>query len=183
MKKTSGVQIAQNYAKALYDAAKIDNNLEHVFNESKLILKTCSEVEELKVLNNPELQITDKCKIISQIAKELNVTKTTENFLVTVVENNRFNDLKLIIEHFYQLYYQYEGIVEINVQSVQPLDNKQQTALLNGLEKQLKQKIIMNYQINPEILGGLVIEFGSNRIDDSIKGKLNRLEQVMKGNV
>ena len=54
---------------------------------------------------------------------------------------------------------------------------------ITGLEKLLKQKIIINYSINPTILGGLIIEYGSTRIDDSLKGKLSRLEQVMKGSV
>ena len=105
MKKTPKVQIAQNYAKALYDAAKIDNNLEHVFNESKMILDTFAEVKELDVLNNPELQKTQKYEIISKITKQLNTSKTIENFLLALVENNRFTDLQLIIERFFQSFY------------------------------------------------------------------------------
>ena len=50
------------------------------------------------------------------------------------------------------------------------------------MKKHLQQEIIINYNINPNILGGLIIEYGSTRIDDSLKGKLSRLEQVMKGN-
>ncbi len=183
MKKASKVQIAQNYAKALYEASKLDNNLEHVINECKLINDVFAEVKELGVLYNPELQISKKYEIISEISKQLKVSKTVENFLKTLVENNRFIDLKTILERFYQIYYLHEDMMEVSVQSVQPLNEKQQKKLLKGLEKLLNKKIIINYKINPEVLGGLVVEFGSSRIDDSIKGKLNRLEQVMKGNV
>lgn len=45
----------------------------------------------------------------------------------------------------------------------------------------LSQKVVVNYEICPEILGGLIVKFGSSMIDDSIRGKLNRLEIMMKG--
>lgn len=45
----------------------------------------------------------------------------------------------------------------------------------------LSGKIVVNYEIRPELLGGLVVKFNSNMIDDSLKGKLNRLELIMKG--
>ena len=99
------------------------------------------------------------------------------------MENNRFDNIKAVFEQFYKLYYQKQGILEVSVQSVQPLNDKQHDKLLKGLEKLLKQKIIINYDINPDILGGLIVEFGTHRVDDSIKGKLNHLEQVMKGNI
>ena len=42
-------------------------------------------------------------------------------------------------------------------------------------------KVVVKYQIKPEILGGLVIECGTKFIDDSVKGKLERFELLMKG--
>lgn len=183
MKKLSKIQVAQNYAKALYEAAEIDKTLEKVFNDGKLICDTFDSVDEIYILNNPEIKFNQKSQIISAIAKRLEISKTSENLLLTLVENNRFDNIKAVFEQFYKLYYQKQGILEVSVQSVQPLNDKQHDKLLKGLEKLLKQKIIINYAINPDILGGLIVEFGTHRVDDSIKGKLNHLEQVMKGNV
>lgn len=183
MKKVSKAQIAQTYAKALYEASVVDNTLEKVFNDCLLINDAFSEAKELYILNNPELKQSQKTEIISKIAKSLKVSKTSENFLLTLVENNRFGDISIIFEHFLQLYHKKQGILEVSVQSVLPLNEKQQEKLKSGLEKILKQKIIIKQKINKDILGGLIIEYASNMIDDSIKGKLNRLEQVMKGNI
>lgn len=183
MKKTSKTQIAQNYATALYDAAVSDNVLETVFNNCQDIEKTLNNVEHLDILNNPELRFNQKKEILSAIADKLKISKTVENFLITLAENNRFGDLNAIFSRFYQIYYKKQEMMEVLVQSVQPLNAEQQEKLSKNLEKKLKQKLVINYKINPDILGGLVVEIGSNIIDDSIKGKLNRLEQVMKGNV
>ena len=183
MKKTSKVQIVQNYAKALFDASVIDNSTEKVLNECKLIDDIFSQTEELYVLNNPELKKSQKAEIISKISKKLKISKTSENFLLTLVENNRLGYLTSIYENFSKIYNNKHGIIEVSVQSIVPLNTKQQEKLKSGLEKILKQKIIITNKINPDILGGLIIEYGSNMVDDSIKCKLNRLEQVMKGNV
>ena len=57
----------------------------------------------------------------------------------------------------------------------------QDKKLRANLEKMLSRKVVVKYEIKPELLGGLVIKFNSNMIDDSLKSKLNRLELVMKG--
>lgn len=183
MKKTPKHQIAENYATALYEAAVVDNSLEKVFNDCKCIDGVFSDAKELYILNNPELKKTQKQEIIQQIAKKLKISETFKNFLDILVENNRFTELKNVLSSFNRLYYKNQGIVAVMVQSAQPLNGKQQEKLEMGLQKVLKQKTMISYTINEDILGGIVVEFGTNRIDESIKGKLNRLEQVMKGNV
>ena len=67
------------------------------------------------------------------------------------------------------------------MQSAQALSNAQEKSLTANLEKMLSKKVVVNYEICSEILGGLIVKFGSSMIDDSIRGKLNRLEIMMKG--
>ena len=183
MKKTSKNQMAQHYAKALYDASVADGTLSDVLDNCKVFCDIFDNVKEFYILNNPELKKSQKQEVISDVSKQLGFSQTFENFLVVLSQNNRFAEFKNVANSFCKLYYKKHSMVEVMVQSVQPLNAKQQERLVLGLEKVLKHKIIINYSINPDILGGLVIEFGSKCIDDSIKGKLNRLEQVMKGNV
>ena len=182
MKKVSKAQIVQNYAKALFEAALSDKTLKTVAQDCNNMADTIKNIPELKILNNPNLKISQKQLMAKEIATKLQVCKTTENFLITLAEKNRFREINTILDKFRTIYYKSQNILEVFVQSVQPLTSAQQKKLLNSLEKHLKQEIIINYNINPNILGGLIIEYGSTRIDDSLKGKLSRLEQVMKGN-
>ena len=95
--------------------------------------------------------------------------------------NGRFGELLPILEEFQHVWYRKNGYVEVSVQSAQALSNAQEKSLTANLEKMLSQKVVVNYEICPEILGGLIVKFGSSMIDDSIRGKLNRLEIMMKG--
>ena len=174
MKKVSKAQIVQNYAKALFEAALSDKTLKTVAQDCNNMADTIKNIPELKILNNPNLKISQKQLMAKEIATKLQVCKTTENFLITLAEKNRFREINTILDKFRTIYYKSQNILEVFVQSVQPLTSAQQ--------KHLQQEIIINYNINPNILGGLIIEYGSTRIDDSLKGKLSRLEQVMKGN-
>jgi len=79
------------------------------------------------------------------------------------------------------LYYQKHGIAEVEVSSVKPLSASQNKKLIAELEAKIGKKVVAKYVLAPELLGGLRIKYGSNMIDDSIMGKLNRLEIMMKG--
>ena len=101
--------------------------------------------------------------------------------LEIISANNRFPELLPILEDFVHIWYAKNGYVEVSVQSVQELSAAQTEKLSNTLEKMLSKKVVLSYEIRPEILGGLIVKFGSSMIDDSIRGKLNRLEIMMKG--
>lgn len=181
MKKVAKIQIAQNYAEALYEAAVQDNLLEKVWADSMLLADVFAASPELNILNNPGWKKQQKQDLIQQIAQKLELSRTMANFLQLIAENGRISDVSAIMTQFKHVYYKGQGILEVGVECVQPLSPAQNTKLKKGLEKLLKQPVVINYNINPEILGGLTVQFGSMRIDDSLAGRLNRLEQVMKG--
>ena len=67
------------------------------------------------------------------------------------------------------------------VKTVAELSDAQKKKLTSAMEKYTGKKVVVDYQIRPELLGGLLIECDSKVIDDSIKGKIDRLTLLMKG--
>ena len=59
--------------------------------------------------------------------------------------------------------------------------NSKESKLSKVLESVLKQNVVIDYEINPSILGGLRIQCGSKMFDDCLASKLNYLENTMKG--
>lgn len=181
MKKTSKIQIAQNYASALYETAVSSKDFESILNDCSILEATFLNMPELKYLKNPLWKPQQKKELIAAIAKKLKISEPMENFMQIVAENGRLEDLSVILNEFKHIFYHKQGIKEITVESAQELSEAQQKKLLSSIEKKLQQKVVADYIINPEILGGLIVRSGSLRIDDSLAGKLDRLEQVMKG--
>ena len=119
--------------------------------------------------------------VLKKTADILGLKKETLNCLKIIVENNRISDLLLILDDFKNVYYKKHGIAEIVVETVKKLTSSQDTKLKKVLEKIASKKVVIEYKINPMLLGGLRVQMGSEMFDDSLAHKLNYLENVMKG--
>lgn len=182
MKKISKAKVISIYANALYSAADEKAAVSRVFEDvDRLASVLREEASIIKYLANPVWNLTSKQEALAEIAAKLKLDKETLNCLDIIASNNRFAELLPILEEFKHIWYKKHGIVEVEVQSVQKLSLAQEKKLIANLEKMLSKKVIVNYEIRPEVLGGLIVKFGSSMIDDSIRGKLNRLEIMMKG--
>ena len=182
MKKASKAKIAATYANALYDAALEKKAVERVFSDVKKLIEVSNgDGAFLKYLANPIQNDDDKKDVLLKTAKVLKLDDDTLRCLDIILENRRFSELLQILEEFVHVYYRHHNIAEVKVESVKKLTIAQDRKLVANLEKFLGQKIVLSYQIEPDLIGGLRIVAGSQMIDDSIETKLNRLEILMKG--
>ncbi len=181
MKKTSTYEITENYARALLEAAKRENALKKTIKEAQILSQALENQPQFKQLSNPGWKPTLKKELMALIADKLGLSRPLGNLLEITVENHRQNYLKEILSRFCHLAYAEESIAEITLESACKLSPAQKKEFETGLQNILKQKIIVTYVIRPEVLGGLIVRWGSVRIDDSLAGKLDRLEQIMKG--
>ena len=103
------------------------------------------------------------------------------NALKLLLLNDNFGALPQTLEQFILLYQQKHNIAEVEVTTVIPLNKQQENLLKQKLSAIFKRDILLRYVINPQIIGGLVLKYGTHFIDNSIKHKLDALEQLMKG--
>lgn len=182
MKKVSKSKIVSTYALALYEGAGEKKADAQVFADVEKLLSVVKEDSSIvKYLSNPIWDVEAKKAAWQEISIKAGLARETLNCLDIIADNNRFAELPQILEGFIRLYYQKNNIVEVEVQTVKVLGKAQDKQLKDNLEKVLSKKVIVKYEIKPELLGGLIVKFGSSMVDDSIRGKLNRLELVMKG--
>lgn len=182
MKSRSKSQIASTYALALYEAAEGKKAVPSVLKDVRSLISEIKKFPDFtKYFANPIWETASKKAALKEIATKLNFSKQTLNCLDIIADNNRFAELPLILAEFVHIHNEKSGIVEIMVKTTKPLSVSQNKKLMDNMEKMLGKKVLIEYEISPEILGGLQIKFGSNMIDDTILGKLNRLEQIMKG--
>ncbi len=182
MKKDSKTKIASVYSLALYEAAEEKKAVNKVYADIQTLLKVVDEEKDfLKYFSNPLWETDSKKSALKEIAAKIKLSDETLNCLDIIADNNRFAELKLVLEDFIRLYYRKHDVAEVEVSSVKTLNAAQDKKLSAELEKMLGKKVVIKYNLNPDLLGGLRVKYGSNMIDDSILGKLNRLEIMMKG--
>lgn len=182
LKKVSKVKIANVYATALYEAAVDVNSVENVNDDVLALKKLLSENDDFgNYFENPLWAQQDKKDVLLKISKLLGLRKETVGCLEVVIENGRISDLNLILDCFEKIYNSKNNVEKICVETVKKLSSKQDARLTKVMENILGKKILIDYVINPKILGGLRVQCGSRMFDDSLISKLNYLENIMKG--
>ena len=182
VKKNSDLEIASLYAQSIYDGAKSVGDLATVYKEMMLLREVLQQDSaEFKKLDNPLWPLEEKYKVIESIAKQFGLCHSMTNTLKLVIENRKAAVFPLIVEEFIKNYQDANNIAEVKVITAINLSEKQDKLLKEKLAQIFNKTIEVDYDINPQILGGLIIQYGTNFIDNSVKQKLNALEQLMKG--
>lgn len=182
MKKVSVIKTAMMYAGAMYEGALKSGDLDTLYDDAKHLKDVVDNADSgIQLLNNPLWKFKQKAEIIDLIVQKCNFGSSMGNTLKLLAENNDFGALAQTLDQFILLYQQKHNIAEIEVTTVIPLSAKQESLLKAKLANIFEREIVLRYVINPQIIGGLVIKYGTNFIDNSVKHKLDALEQLMKG--
>lgn len=182
MKNVSKLKNAILYADAMYEGAEQAGQLDRVYDDACRLKSVLGEHEaEISKLNNPLWNNEDKIAVLKILAEKIGLHQVMFNTLQLLAQNRKLNLLLSIMDQFILRYQQRHNIAQIDVLTVVPLTDRQDLLLKEKLKKIFQKEVILNYVIDPQIIGGLVIKYGTNFIDNSIKHKLCALEQLMKG--
>ena len=182
MKKVSKQKIAEIYAKALTDAGYDTKQAKPLYEQAEYLRHIFSENHKLtEYFSSPLFPLKDKKDTLSAFCQEQKLLPIMQNFLQIILENNRFSNIRKIIEEFIKIHMENCGYVYVTVQSAKELSKKQDNDLQKNLKKLLSKEVIVKYEIKPEILGGLIIQYDGSIIDDSLKNKIYLVEKAMKG--
>ncbi len=182
MKKVSKTKIARIYAKSLFDVSVKEKKLDAIYSlVQDFMLLISADSSFVANISNPIWLYTQKQKEISVICKKLKCPKFLQTFIEVVTQNDRAYCLEEIFREFEHLYYVSKNIEEVNVETAVPLTKLQEKKLITNMEKLLNKKVVISYEVKPQLLGGLVITYDSKMIDDSLSGKIDRLLIAMKG--
>lgn len=174
--------VATKYAQALIKIAMPQNRLDNQAEELNVVVNLLSSNEKLvKILKHPNLNIKDKEKLINQALKPYNLSDTTLNFLSLLLKKNRLILLEGILLKYQQLIDTLQNRRWVDVVCARPLKKQQEEKLITKLSNILQAKIKLKVNINPRILGGLVLHIGDKIIDGSIVRRLFMLRQELIG--
>lgn len=182
VKKSSKTKIARVYASALYEVAEARKCTDKVLKEAAALRQTFVQNPDLETyLASPLYEEKDKEDVLKKTAKALNLSAETLSCLEVITQNHRIADLKAILEMYASVYYQKNNIAEVFVETVKNLSPAQDKKLGAVLQKLFGKQVVVSYQLNPALIGGLRVKNGSEMFDDSLANKLNHLENLMKG--
>ena len=181
---SGGIQasLAGRYALALFELARENRKLEAVGGELAAVSQALAESDDLQALTtSPLIGRDEAARAVAATAATMKLDPITTNFLGVLARNRRLAQLPGVIRAFNTLAARHRGEITAEVVSAHPLDDGQVDAIKQNLRTRIGRDIAVDLNVDPAILGGLVVKIGSQMIDGSIRTKLNTLAQAMKG--
>ena len=156
--------IAKTYANSLSEG---------VLNDLQTVMTILESSNELKtVLTSPIIH--KKQEIIDEVFKN-EISSEVLNLLKILADKGRFDEFENIFEEYKKLQDEKNGIKSVTVTSAIELKDEYKKQITDALTKRINKKINAAWQINPDIIGGLVVKIDDDIIDTSIKNKLDNL--------
>ena len=184
METSGGIQasLAGRYASALFGLARDEKTIDAVSRSLDALNQALADSRELQQLvASPLVDRSQAGKAFAAIAGELKLDPLTANFLSVLARNGRKSKLPQVIRAFRALAADHRGETSAEVVSAHPLNDGQIKALKTQLRARIGRDVAIDARTDPQILGGLIVKVESQMIDSSLRTKLNRLAQAMKG--
>ena len=175
------------YSNALYGIS-VDKGIQNrMYEESKELLSIFSTNTNFNTIFKS--QLLNKKKQISVVSnlfsekkeKKIQVSKDLLGLIMLLATNSRLNILEGVLKRYLELHISDNKEIEVKVSSVVKINDSLENNLKKILSKNGKLKVKIINLIDKDLLGGLIIQIGSNLIDTSIRTKLNTLKNAMKG--
>ena len=167
------------YAKALFEAAKERDRVEPVQQELEDFVEAQREVPELhELLRNPRVERRAKVDALEQIVGSED--QLFKNFLLVLAEKGRGAEIEHIAREFDRLVAEDQGILDVEVTTAVELSDAEANELVGQIERASGRKVEATRKVDPDLIGGLVLQVGSLRLDASVRGRLNRLRQELR---
>lgn len=181
---SGGIQasLSGRYATALFELARDERRLDDVAKDLETVRAALGESDDLRVLTqSPLIGRASATKAVAAVAAALGIGGLATHVLGVLAQNGRLRELPAIIRGFRSLVAAHRGEASAEVVSAHPLDATQMGALKDRLRKRFGRDVTIAAQVDPAILGGLIVKLGSQQIDGSLRTKLNNLAHAMKG--
>lgn len=179
----SGNIVARRYAKALFTVGQKQGAAElEAYGKqlAELAEVMAGAPEAMRFFKNPVFSVEEKKAVLGQITGKLGLTKTLGNFVSLLADKSRLVSLPEIAADFGAMLDELNGIVSGKLVTAVSLSDARKVELKERLEKQTGKKLVLDFDTNAEILGGVVLQIGDSVLDASLRAQLNILKETIK---
>ena len=173
--------ISVRYARALLKSATDAKIEADVYKEMQTMAKTYTEVPQLRqTIDNPMLSKDTKQQLLLTAVGE-RPCELTKAFISLVLKEDRENVMQFIANSYVTLYRQQKNVIRgrlITAAAVSPATEQKMRSLV---ESKTQGTVEFETEVDPDIIGGFILEYDTFRMDASVKSKLNTiLTQLQK---
>jgi F-type H+-transporting ATPase subunit delta len=174
--------VARRYALALADVVLENGEAREVQEELQAwekMFQACPMLAE--VFSNPTIALDQKRAVLNKMIERAKPRQTTANFLKVLLQNQRLTELSDINIRFAAELDLRGGMVAATVTTARSMPEKAQRDLQVKLSSLTGRKVRINFDTDPDLIGGLVTRIGSTVYDGSVRNHLQLIKEKMAG--
>ena len=172
--------ISVRYARALLKCATGLKLEDQVYKEMQTLSKSFLEVPELRfTIDNPMLSKAKKLKIVATACGD-NICELTKKFVELVLNEDREKTLQFMAASYITLYRKQKTIIRGSLTTAAPVSQETEDKMRRMVESKTHGTVEFNTEVDPNIIGGFILEYDTYRMDASVKTKLSNILTQLK---
>lgn len=172
------ITLARPYANAAFEVALADKALAPWSQMLASLAAVCADPKVSALLKNPALTAEKQSQALLEICGDA-VSDKGQNLVKLLAENRRLVLLPQISSIFDVLKAAQEKSIDVDVATAYQLSDEVVAQLTQALQKRLDRQVRLNTRVDQKLIGGAVIRAGDTVIDNSVRGKLNKLAESL----
>jgi ATP synthase F1 delta subunit len=173
-------EIAQVYARSLFEVAEEHDRVDVVREQLGQFTDALAGSRELELFFfSPYFSTEEKKQGLDKAVE--GADDIIRNFLAVLIENHRMPALMRIRREFDQLWREANKMLPVQVTSAVPLDESVHARIGEEIGRQTGRKVELSANVDPDVLGGIVLRVGNSILDASIRTRLERLRKQVAG--
>ena len=172
--------ISVRYARALLKSATEQKQDETVYQEMQLLAKSYVDVPQLRhTIDNPMLS-KEKKEMLLLTAVGGQPTELTKAFIQLVLREGREPVMQFIANSYVTLYRQQKNVIRGRLMTAARVSPATEQKMRQMVESKTNGTVEFETEVNPDIIGGFILEYDTYRMDASVKAKLNRILNTLR---
>lgn len=168
----------RRYARALFEAAQERNRLDEVQRDLSDFVEAVREVPELRaLLRDPVLDRRVKIAALSDVLAGSD--ELVRNFVLVLTEEGRAGELEETEREFERFLADETGRLSLELATAVELSDEEAGRIVQQIERASGRNVEATRRVDPDLLGGVVLQVGSLRLDASLRGRLDRLRREL----
>ena len=166
------------YARSLFQAARDAGRLDEVHEQLGDFAAAIGDVPELRrLLENPELDPQQKAGVLGEILGDAD--ELVRNFVLLVSEKGRAGEIEEIYAELDALVAAEQRRLLVELTTAYELSDDEAASIVEKIEQSSGRTVEATRTVDPTLIGGIVLQVGSHRLDASVRGRLSRLRHEL----
>ena len=176
-------QIGSVYGQALYELAQSEGLTEEIKQQLQALDESFqAEPDFLRLLCSPNISKPERCQIIDDSFRG-KLQSYVLNFLKILTEKGYIKQFSDCCQMFTDLYNRDHNILSVTAVTAVALSQAQHQALTNKLGTMTGKTILLRNQVNPACLGGVRLDYDGQRLDGTVKNRLDNIRDLLSNTV